>query len=190
MHNREQLLPSRQQVEDAEAATQAFRDRHTGNMKVFFVAPDYFDDRPKKCSNGWGTTFITVTPEGDVLPCQSAKVISGLEFPNVREQRLSDIWQHSALFTRFRGTAWMQEPCASCPEKLLDLGGCRCQAFMLTGDMNATDPVCSLAPQHHKVSAIVAAACAAVEQPDIRPLVFRNTGNARRIAAEKAAADS
>lgn len=185
MHNREQLLPSQQQLQEAEAATQAFRDQHKGRMKVFFVAPDYYDDRPKKCSNGWGTTFITVTPEGDVLPCQSAKVISGLEFPNVRDQTLADIWQHSALFTRFRGTAWMQEPCASCPEKQVDLGGCRCQAFMLTGDMNATDPVCSLSPEHYKLSAITAAAQAGPGS-DAQPLVFRNTGNARRLAAQKA----
>ena len=186
MHNREQLLPSQQQLQEAEAATNAFRNQSSGKMKVFFVAPDYYDDRPKKCSNGWGTTFITVTPEGDVLPCQTAKIITGLEFPNVREQSLSDIWRYSSLFNRFRGTAWMQEPCASCPEKEQDLGGCRCQAFMLTGDSASTDPVCSLSPLHHKVTDVTAAANARLDVPEqVQPLVFRNTANARKIANGK-----
>lgn len=184
MHNREQLMPSAQQLQDAEAATNHFRDTSGSRMKVFFVAPDYYDDRPKKCSNGWGTTFLTVTPEGDVLPCQSAKVISGLEFPNIRDTALNEIWQESALFQRFRGTAWMQEPCASCPEKLIDLGGCRCQAFMLTGDAASTDPVCSLSPLHHLVTDVTGAANEPTQEQQ-RPLLFRNPGNARRITAAK-----
>ncbi|MES3008282.1 MAG: pyrroloquinoline quinone biosynthesis protein PqqE [Pseudomonadota bacterium] len=184
MHNREQLMPSQQQLQEAEAATNHFRDTSGSRMKVFFVAPDYYDDRPKKCSNGWGTTFITVTPEGDILPCQSAKVISGLEFPNARESSLHDAWHHSSLFQRFRGTAWMQEPCASCPEKLIDLGGCRCQAFMLTGDATSTDPVCSLSPLHHLVTDATANANTdtAVQA---KPLLFRNTANARRMTTRK-----
>ena len=153
---------------------------------MFFVAPDYYDDRPKKCSNGWGTTFITVTPEGDVLPCQTAKIIKGLEIPNVRDQALHDIWLSSSLFQRFRGTAWMQEPCASCPEKHIDLGGCRCQAFLLTGDAASTDPVCSLSPLHHKVTDVTAAANARdylrAEAQQTQPLLFRNPANARRLA--------
>ncbi|MDO8271321.1 MAG: pyrroloquinoline quinone biosynthesis protein PqqE [Gammaproteobacteria bacterium] len=188
MHNREQLLPSRQQLQDAEAATNKFRDTSGSRMKVFFVAPDYYDDRPKKCSNGWGTTFITVTPDGDVLPCQSARIIPGLEFPNIRTQTLRDIWLDSTLFQRFRGTAWMQEPCASCPEKLIDLGGCRCQAFMLTGDAASTDPVCSLSPLHHVVTEITDAANAQASSQSstpAQPLLFRNTSNARKLSAKK-----
>ncbi len=189
LHNREQLLPSQQQLQDAEAATNRFRDANGGRMKVFFVAPDYYDDRPKKCSNGWGTTFITVTPEGDVLPCQSAKIITGLEFPNIREHALGEIWNQSNLFQRFRGTAWMQEPCASCPEKEIDLGGCRCQAFMLTGDAYATDPVCSLSPLHHKITDVTAAANVP-SAAQTKPLLFRNTGNARKLKKEKEPATS
>ncbi|MES2624702.1 MAG: pyrroloquinoline quinone biosynthesis protein PqqE [Pseudomonadota bacterium] len=191
MHNREQLLPSQQQLRDAEAATNTFRNSSSGTMRVFFVAPDYYDDRPKKCSNGWGTTFITVNPDGDVLPCQTAKIIKGLEFPNIRDHSLSDIWLNSSLFNRFRGTAWMQEPCASCPEQHLDLGGCRCQAFMLTGDAASTDPVCSLSPLHHKVTDVTAAANTreqhAEERQQVRPLLFRNTANARRLATKETA---
>jgi pyrroloquinoline quinone biosynthesis protein E len=182
LHNRDQLMPTRSQVEQAEAETNAFRARYGEKMKVFFVAPDYFHDRPKKCSNGWATTFITVTPEGDILPCQSARVIEGLSFPNIREQSLSDIWHESSLFNRFRGTGWMKEPCASCPEKEIDLGGCRCQAFMLTGDAEATDPVCSLSPDHHLIETAIAQAEADAVQA--RPLLFRNPRNARTLTEE------
>ncbi|MFT4671964.1 MAG: pyrroloquinoline quinone biosynthesis protein E [Pseudohongiellaceae bacterium] len=184
LHNRDKLLPSSAELEEAEAATNRFREQHKGRMKVLFVAPDYYEKRPKKCSNGWGTTFITVTPEGDVLPCQSAKIIEGLEFPNVREGSLEDIWRHADLFTRFRGTEWMQEPCASCPEKEIDLGGCRCQAFMLTGDAYATDPICEFSPDHHLVDEAIAAAEHDTAE-EVVPLLFRNTSNAKKLALKE-----
>lgn len=182
LHNRDLLMPTRAQIEEAQAATQRFREQHGQKMRIFFVAPDYYDDRPKKCSNGWGTTFITVTPEGDVLPCQSARVIPDFEFPNVRDHRLDEIWHRSDLFNRFRGTAWMKEPCVGCPEREEDLGGCRCQAFMLTGDAYATDPVCSLSPDHHLVTEAVERADQERQPADrARPLLFRNTRNAQQF---------
>lgn len=182
LHNRDLLMPTREQIKEAEAATRRFREQHGQKMRIFFVAPDYYDDRPKKCSNGWGTTFITVTPEGEVLPCQSARIIPGFEFPNVRDYPLDEIWHRSDLFTRFRGTSWMKEPCASCSEREEDLGGCRCQAFMLTGDAYATDPVCSKSPHHHLITEAVERADR-IPQPDntTRPLLFRNTRNARQF---------
>ena len=184
LHNREQLLPSKEQLVKAEAAANKFRDDNKDSMDVFFVAPDYYDDRPKKCSNGWATTFMTITPEGDVLPCQTAKVIEGLTFPNVREQSLKEIWQSNDAFNSFRGTDWMLEPCKSCPEKEIDLGGCRCQAFLLTGDARNTDPVCSLSPLHSLVTDTTDRA-QSIDEQDSRPLVFRNTRNAKKIIAEQ-----
>ena len=185
LHNREHLLPSQEQLIDAERVTNEFREQHKGDMDIFFVAPDYYDDRPKKCSNGWGSTFMTVNPEGEVLPCQAAKVIPGLEFPNVRDHELTDIWHKSDLFNRFRGTDWMTEPCKSCPEKEIDLGGCRCQALMLTGDATNADPVCSLSPHHDEVLRITENAQRPIQEEDIRELVFRNPGNSKKIRAEK-----
>lgn len=185
LHNREHLLPSQEQLVDAERVTNEFREQHKGDMDIFFVAPDYYDDRPKKCSNGWGSTFMTVNPEGEVLPCQAAKVIPGLEFPNVRDHELTDIWHKSDLFNRFRGTDWMTEPCKSCPEKEIDLGGCRCQALMLTGDATNADPVCSLSPHHDEVLRITQKAQRPYQEEDIRELVFRNPGNSKTIRAEK-----
>ena len=185
LHNREHLLPSQEQLIDAERVTNEFREQHKGDMDIFFVAPDYYDDRPKKCSNGWGSTFMTVNPEGEVLPCQAAKVIPGLEFPNVRDHELTDIWHKSDLFNRFRGTDWMTEPCKSCPEKEIDLGGCRCQALMLTGDATNADPVCSLSPHHDEVLRITKKAQRPYQEEDIRELVFRNPGNSKKIRSEK-----
>ena len=180
-HNQQGLLPSRKQVEDAERITNEFRSRHKGNMDVFFVAPDYYDDRPKKCSNGWATTFITVTPEGDVLPCHAAKVIPGLDFPNVKQHKLSDIWRSSDLFNKYRGTNWMVEPCASCPERMIDLGGGRCQALMLTGDAANADPVCSLSPFHDRVTKITDLASGEFDSNEPVPLLFRNMKNAEQF---------
>jgi len=180
-HNQQGLLPSRKQVGDAERVTNEFRSRHKGNMDVFFVAPDYYDDRPKKCSNGWATTFITVTPEGHVLPCHAAKVIPGLDFPNVKQHKLSDIWRSSDLFNKYRGTNWMVEPCASCPERMIDLGGCRCQALMLTGDAANADPVCSLSPFHDRVTKITDRASGEFDSSEPVPLLFRNMQNAEQF---------
>ena len=185
LHNREHLLPSQEQLIDAERVTNEFREKYKGDMDIFFVAPDYYDDRPKKCSNGWGTTFMTVNPEGEVLPCQAAKVIPGLEFPNVRDYELKDIWHNSDLFNRFRGTDWMKEPCKSCPEKEIDLGGCRCQALMLTGDATNADPVCSLSPHHDEVLRITEKAQRPYEEEETQKLVFRNPGNSKKIRARK-----
>ena len=148
-------------------------------MKLYFVAPDYYETRPKACANGWATTFLTITPDGTALPCQGARVIPGIDFPSVREHSIEWIWQHSPLFERFRGDSWMKEPCRSCPEKDKDFGGCRCQAMMLTGDAANADPVCELSPHHDR---ILAAIEGAQQADDEQPLVFRNPRNAKTLA--------
>jgi pyrroloquinoline quinone biosynthesis protein E len=150
--NRASLLPSRIQAERASAAATAAAERLRGRMQVVYVLPDYFDDRPKPCMNGWGQHHLTVNPAGDVLPCPTAGVIVGLHFENVRRRSLRWIWEESDAFNRFRGTGWMREPCRSCPEREKDYGGCRCQAALLTGDAANTDPVCGLSPHHETVT--------------------------------------
>ena len=106
---------------------------------------------------------MLVQPSGQALPCHAAAVIPGLQFENVTEHPLEWIWQSSPSFRKFRGEDWMPEPCRSCERKTLDFGGCRCQAMLLAGDANLTDPVCSLAPSHGIVAAIVE--CAQTPQP-------------------------
>jgi PqqA peptide cyclase len=170
--NREQLLPSHEQVLRAEATTQRFRERVGDRMKIYFVVPDYFERRPKPCMNGLGSVFLTVAPDGLALPCHAARMLPGLELPNVRDASIRSIWFDSPGFNHFRGDSWMKEPCRSCPEKAKDFGGCRCQAYLLTGDAANADPVCDLSPYHH----LVTEAVARTERPRVeeKQLVFRD----------------
>jgi pyrroloquinoline quinone biosynthesis protein E len=151
--NRAALLPSPTQVDRAQGVVDQAR-RESSRPEILHVLPDYFQDYPKSCLHGWGRAFLTVAPDGAILPCQTAREIPGLEFPNVRTSSLEQAWFHAPVFARFRGTSWMPEPCRSCARREIDFGGCRCQAFLLTGDPAVTDPVCHLSPLH---SLIVAA---------------------------------
>jgi pyrroloquinoline quinone biosynthesis protein E len=154
LRNRGALLPSRAQVERAEAVVRAARERLAGRMEIIYVLPDYHSRYPKPCMGGWGRRQLTVVPDGDVLPCPAAHTLP-LPRASVREHSLAWIWAESPLFRRFRGTEWMPEPCRSCDRRELDFGGCRCQAFQLTGDAARTDPVCHLSPDHGIVAAAV-----------------------------------
>lgn len=201
--NRRQLMPSRAQVERAEAVTQRFRERDGRPMKIYFVVPDYYERRPKPCMNGLGSIFLTVTPDGTALPCHAARMLPGFEFPNVRERSMQHVWYESKAFTHFRGDDWMKEPCRSCPERTRDFGGCRCQAYMLTGDAANADPVCEASPHHHLVTEAVALANQPVSAATLplvtppaakpiataiteagceeQPLVFRSPANSVRL---------
>jgi pyrroloquinoline quinone biosynthesis protein E len=170
--NRDHLLPTSEQIRRAEAITDEWRVKVADRMKLFFVAPDYHEGKPKKCMNGWGNLFLTISPDGTALPCHTAKMLPGLAFPNVREHDIRSIWFESEGFNRYRGTGWMKGACVTCPDKEKDLGGCRCQAFLLAGDPAATDPVCPKSERHGVVQAAVAAADVGVV-PE-RPLVFRD----------------
>ncbi len=175
--NRAQLMPTRAQFERAEAIAQRYKKKLKGRMKIYYVIPDFYEDRPKACMNGWGTTFLTIAPDGAALPCHAARELPIDEFPNVREMSVREIWEESEIFNRFRGFDWMKEPCRSCDEKRKDYGGCRCQAYLLTGDMTATDPVCSKSPNRH----LIDRAIAETENPPEAPLVFRNPRNSQRF---------
>jgi len=146
--NRHTLMPTREQVERSRAIGEAALARYRGKMQIIYVLPDYYEAYPKPCYGGWGNVYILVTPDGRALPCHGATQIRHLEFVNVRNHALDWIWEKSPIFNAFRGDAWMKEPCRSCPRKAQDFGGCRCQAFALTGDATNTDPVCSLSPRH------------------------------------------
>jgi pyrroloquinoline quinone biosynthesis protein E len=156
--NRDRLLPTRAQLQRAEAATRRFRERVGAAMQIYFVVPDYFETRPKACMSGLGSVFLAIAPDGTALPCHAARMLPGLELPNVRAADIGAIWYESRAFNRFRGDAWMKEPCRSCPEKAKDFGGCRCQAYLLTGDADNADPVCDLSPHHALVTEAVARA--------------------------------
>ena len=151
--NRRALLPTREQLAGARKVAGAARKRLLGKMEVLFVTPDYYTDYPKSCMDGWGRRFIVISPDGLVLPCHAAHTLPGLTFDNVRAHSLAEIWSGSAGFNAFRGETWMPEPCRSCDKRAVDFGGCRCQAYHLTGNAAATDPTCTLAPSHALIEA-------------------------------------
>lgn len=180
--NRDLLLPTKEQFEEAEKIAQAFKETVAGKMKIYYVVPDYYEDRPKACMNGWGTTFLTIAPDGVALPCHSARDLPGLDCPNVNDYSISDIWNDSKAFNFFRDFEWMQEPCRSCDEKEKDKGGCRCQAYLLAGDMYATDPVCSKSPNHHVIDDAIASARNTALAENEKPLIFRNSKNSKLLS--------
>ncbi|ONI86190.1 pyrroloquinoline quinone biosynthesis protein PqqE [Saccharothrix sp. ALI-22-I] len=161
LRNRAALLPTREQLARAGEVVAAAKAR--SSMEIVYVIADYHEAHPKPCMHGWGARQLTVAPNGDVLPCPAAGVIEGLGIENVKDRALADIWHSSPAFNAFRGFDWMKEPCRTCARRELDFGGCRCQAFQLTGDASATDPVCSLSPHRGAVDLILAGAPAAVE---------------------------
>ena len=182
-HNRNQLLPTREQLERSEAVANRYRDAHGSRMRILYVIPDYYANRPKPCMNGWGRVFLSVAPDGAALPCQGARRLPGLEFPKVTEHPLAWIWNESPAFNRFRGMEWMKEPCRSCPERDKDFGGCRCQAWLVTGDAASADPVCALSPDRGLIDRVVEAVNdggseAGVEIP---VMLFRNPRNSKAL---------
>lgn len=186
--NRAQLMPTRAELQQAEAVVETYRRRIGTRCKILFVIPDYYEQRPKPCMNGWGRVFLGVAPDGTALPCHNARQLPGLDLPKVQEHSLRHIWYESSAFGAFRGDAWMQQPCRSCPERGDDFGGCRCQAYLVTGDASACDPVCGRSPQRHRIDAAISdqAIAAARLQADssAKPIViYRNDRNSRSLQA-------
>jgi len=184
--NRVHLVPTREQLQRAEAAVNEYRVKLGNKMRILFVVPDYFEERPKACMNGWGAVFLAIAPDGSALPCHAAKTLPELEFPNVATHNLHDIWYNSDAFNRYRGDSWMKEPCRTCPDKQKDFGGCRCQAYALTGAAENADPVCGKSPHHGELQTIVLQAQAArMGQTQEQPILFRNNANSVRFRDTK-----
>ena len=187
--NRAQLMPTQAQLVRAESVVNACRARIGNRMRILFVVPDYFERRPKACMNGWGSVFLGIAPDGTALPCHAARTLPGIDFPNVRDTSVEAIWYASDAFSRYRGDAWMKDPCRTCADKDKDFGGCRCQALAMTGDAANADPVCAKSPRHGDVQAIVMHAhkeqaaqttqVEAVWQP-VQRIVFRSDANSRK----------
>src|SRR5690606_19923979 len=166
--------------EEATAVVEAARERLKGILVIDYVVPDYYARRPKSCMGGWGRQFLNISPAGKVLPCHAAESITSLTFDRVGDKSLREIWQHSPAFEAYRGTAWMPEPCRSCERREIDWGGCRCQAFALTGEAGTVDPACALSPDHEAMQALATTESAKDET------AFRyRTKKAGELAAEK-----
>lgn len=177
--NRNQLMPTKEQIDEAEKTTNEFREYIGNKMKIFFVVPDYYAERPKKCMNGWGEVFMIVTANGDVLPCHSARVLPNIDFPNVKNDQLNEIWYDSSAFNKYRGDDWMKEPCRSCSEKENDLGGCRCQAYLLSGDAEGADPICTKSPHRHLIDQALEDSKNEILQA--QPIIFRTDKNSKEL---------
>ncbi|HEY7531375.1 MAG TPA: pyrroloquinoline quinone biosynthesis protein PqqE [Nitrospiraceae bacterium] len=168
LQNRAWLLPTREQIEQARTTASDAKRRLQGIMEVLFVTPDYYAEYPKSCMDGWGRRFIVVNPEGLALPCHLAHTLPGLRFDNVKERSLTDIWRHSSGFKQFRGESWLPHPCKTCDRRAIDFGGCRCQAFQLTGNAGATDPTCRHSADHHQIES----ACEQANHLNGLPMLF------------------
>ncbi|EPQ3848287.1 pyrroloquinoline quinone biosynthesis protein PqqE [Acinetobacter baumannii] len=182
--NRQGLLPTQEQLIRAERITNEYREKLNAQnhpCKLIFVVPDYYEERPKACMNGWGKIFFTIAPDGMALPCHAARQLP-ISFPNVREQSLSKIWYESTGFNHFRGDAWMPEGCRSCPDKDRDFGGCRCQAYMLTGDASNADPVCGKSLYHQLIEQ---ARAESEIDSSLGKLVFRNSRNSKQFTVQQ-----
>jgi PqqA peptide cyclase len=163
--NRSSLLPTREQLDFCVSTLKKAEERLKGKTRIVFVVPDYYAKYPKPCVGGWGRKLMLISPDGTALPCHAAAILPGMQFENVANKSLREIWEASPSFNKFRGEDWMQEPCKTCDRREVDFGGCHCQAFLLTGDATATDPVCSLAPTRPKVDAVLAS----VNEKDHQP---------------------
>jgi pyrroloquinoline quinone biosynthesis protein E len=164
LKNRSLLMPTEDQVQRSLPIVDAARQRLKGRIHLEAVFPDYFGSFPKACVGGWGRQMMLIDPAGQALPCHSAAIIPGLSFDTVREHDLAWIWKSSSAFQRFRGDAWMSPTCLACPRKEQDFGGCRCQAFLMTGDPDAIDPVCSYSPDHGLLQSL------RVSNPEVLPI--------------------
>jgi pyrroloquinoline quinone biosynthesis protein E len=156
LKNRAAFIPTYEQLQQATKIVDAARARLKGILVIDYVVPDYYARRPKVCMGGWGRRFLNINPAGLALPCHAAETIPSLKFDSVKDHSLEWIWGNSPAFLKFRGTDWMPEPCRSCDRREIDWGGCRCQAFALTGDETATDPACELSPFHEKIFGVAA----------------------------------
>lgn len=172
LENRAALMPTRAAYNKTAEIVAEAKERLKGILVIDFVVPDYYAKYPKPCMGGWGRGIMNVTPSGKVLPCHAAESLPNLEFDNVRDRPLADIWLNSQSFNMYRGTDWMKEPCKSCDRREIDFGGCRCQALALTGDAANTDPACSKS-EHHEEWAAVAGTESAKDAPDF---IYRRIG--------------
>jgi len=173
--NKNHLIPSKQQLQKSEQVAKEYQDKYQGKVDIFYVVPDYYEGEPKPCMSGWGNISMTVAPNGDVLPCLSAAILPEIQLPNVKDNSLQWIWNKSSAFNKYRGEEWMLDPCKTCPKRSVDYGGCRCQAYLLTGDARNADPACKLSAHHGEIKKIFDSSNQQQE------LLMRNVANSKKL---------
>ncbi|MDR1769426.1 MAG: radical SAM protein [Hungatella sp.] len=83
-----------------------------------------------------GTTYGAIMAEGEVRPC----IFLPISLGNLREKSFREIWSQNEIIDSFK-KKHLKGECAQCPTKSV-CGGCRAMAYLQTGDINATDPLC------------------------------------------------
>ena len=91
------------------------------------------------CAAGMPKGYITILPNGDVIPCMLLQTILG----NVRETPISEIWDNSPILIKLRNRDLLEGACGECEYKE-HCAGCRGRAYEETGNIMATDPGCWL----------------------------------------------
>jgi radical SAM protein with 4Fe4S-binding SPASM domain len=92
---------------------------------------------------GVGTYFGAVTSQGQFRICNQSK----MNFGNVLDQSLSDIWLSEELTEVYRRLKWVQEPCASCAVLKDCGGGCKVDEGCASGELCIDRNVRGLPPE-------------------------------------------
>ncbi|MEM3737222.1 MAG: radical SAM protein [Candidatus Bathyarchaeia archaeon] len=91
------------------------------------------------CAAGMPEGYVTILPNGDVIPCMLLQVKIG----NVRKGNIVDIWERSPILTMLRSRDLLKGECGECANRDI-CAGCRGRAYECTGNMLASDPGCWL----------------------------------------------
>lgn len=112
--------------------------QHGGAMPLG-VHPNGAPRAPKGVNEAKG--FVFISHIGDVYPSGFLPLKAG----NVKQQRLADIYRDSPLFVSLRDPDNLHGKCGRCEYREL-CGGSRARAWAMTGDVFASDPLCSYQP--------------------------------------------
>jgi len=94
---------------------------------------------PRGVNEGKG--FVFISHIGEVYPSGFLPLKAG----NVKHQSLGDIYRSSDLFTSLRDSKNLKGKCGVCEFRDL-CGGSRARAWSITGDVFASDPLCTYQP--------------------------------------------
>jgi radical SAM protein with 4Fe4S-binding SPASM domain len=92
------------------------------------------------CAAGMPNGYITILPNGDVIPCMLLQIRLG----NIREKSIVDIWDESPILSKLRSRSLLEGECRRCSYRDV-CAGCRGRAYEETGNMLSSDPGCWLA---------------------------------------------
>jgi radical SAM protein len=85
--------------------------------------------------------FVFISHIGDVYPSGFLPLRAG----NVKKESLVDIYRQSEIFLKLRDTSNLKGKCGVCEFREL-CGGSRSRAWSTTGDVFASDPICTYIP--------------------------------------------